>query len=239
MRTAAVNSCIGGLLIVIGLPFTAQADALARLTAALPDIPEPPLGQAFWIAPSMRMNGLPMTLKGFRSRLSPDELLDFYRSQVARRPGHEYRYRTTEEWRILGIRASRYHITVQVRATPAGSDGTIMVSGAPDRAAPLITTDFPHPDTTRLLSRQEYDDAGIESEHLSLSSLRPVGVEAQAFVSALDRAGWKIVRQQAMQATKGGFVIEAQRDVQQALLVLQTDRRNPASTAIVIVWRKT
>ncbi|HWK73713.1 MAG TPA: hypothetical protein VNQ81_05545 [Povalibacter sp.] len=239
MRTSIVNGRIGVLLMAIGLAFDAQAGALARLTAALPDAPEPPVGGAFWIAPSMRMNGLPMTLKGFQSRLSPDELLDFYRSQMAQRSGHEYRYSRNDEWQILSIRASRYHITVQARATPGGSDGTILVSGAPGSETPVITTDFPHPDTTRLLSRQEYDDAGIESEHLSLSSLRPVGVEAQAFVTELDRAGWQIVRRQGMQATKRGVVVEAQHDTQQALLVLQPDRRNPASTAIVIVWRKT
>jgi len=239
MRTATVIGCIGVVLMTSGLAFDAQAGALARLTAALPETPEPPLGQAFWIAQSMRMNGLPMTLKGFRSRLSPDELLDFYRSQMAWRSGHEYRYSTNHDWRVLAIHASRYHITIQVRATPSGSDGTIMVSGAPASATSVIVTDFPHPDTTRLLSRQEYDDAGIESEHLSLSSLRSVGVEAQAFVAELSRAGWQIVRRQEMQATKRGVVVEAQHDAQQALLVLQPDRRNPASTAIVIVWRKT
>lgn len=235
MRVATV---IGALLMTTGLALDVQAGVLARLTAALPDAPEPPLGQAFWIAPSMRMNGLLMTLKGFRSRLSSDELLDFYRSQMAQRPGHEYRYGTNGEWRVLGIRASRYHITIQVRATSDGSDGTIMVSGAPDNAAPVIATGFPHPSTTRLLSRQEYDDAGIESEHLSLSSLRSVGIETQAFVAELDHAGWQILRRQDRQATKRGVVLEAQRDAQQALLVLQPDRRNPASTAIAIVWRK-
>lgn len=240
MRTAVVNGLVGMLLLMtIGLSFDAQAGTLARLTATLPDIPAPPQGRTFWIAPSMRMNGLPMTLKGFQSRLSADEVLGFYRSELARKSGHEYRYGMNGEWRVLAVHASNHHLTIQVRSTRAGSDGTITVSGAPDRATPVIATEFPHPIPARLLSRQEYDDAGIESEHLSLVSPRSVTVEAQAFVAKLDRAGWQIVRQQRMRETQRGVVVEAQRGAQQALLVLQPDRRNPANTAIAIVWRKT
>ncbi len=228
------------LLLTMALSFDARAGTLARLTAALPDIPGPPQGQAFWIAPSMRMNGLPMTLKGFKSQLGRDELLDFYRSQIAQRPGQDYRYGMSGEWRVLGIRASRYQITVQARTTQtgSGSTGTITVSGMPNLATPVIATDFPCPGTTRLISRQEYDDSGMESEHLSLTSLRSAAIEAQAFVAKLGRAGWQIVRQQRMREARSGMVIEAQHGRQQALLVLQPDRLDRASTAITIVWRK-
>jgi hypothetical protein len=217
---------------------TSQAGAIARVTAALPEVPPPPQGQEQWIAKNMRMNGLPMTLKAFQSRLSPDELFNYYESQAYRWGHSEYRRATNRDWRLLGIKSSRHYITVQARATIAGSEGTIAVSPTPTRATVNIVSRFPRPKTARLLSLQEYEDAGIESEHLSLSSPRAVAIEAEAFAQELTRAGWQVIRQQPMQTAARGVVIEAQRGAQQALLTLQRDQLQPSLTAIVVVWRK-
>lgn len=187
------------------------------------------------------MNGLPMTLQAFQSRLSPDQLLGYYESQVYRWERSEYRRSMNRDWQLLGIKSPQHYITVQVRATISGSEGTITVSPAPEhRAARIskITSDFPRPRTVRIMSLQEYEDAGIESEHLSLSSPRAATTEARAFVQELTREGWQVIRQQAMQTIVRGVVIEAQRGAQQALLTLQPDHAQPSMTAIVIVWRK-
>jgi hypothetical protein len=186
----------------------------------------------------MRLNGLPMTIKGFQSQLQADDVLAFYEKHSGIDSGDQRRL-TSGEWRMLNIRTSHHLITVQARATIGGSEGTITVSTAPDRAKPTMATTFPLPKTSRLLSRQEYDDAGIESEHLSLSAVRSAAVEAKAFVEELERAGWQITRKQALRATPSGVVIEAQRGTQQARLVLQPDRSEPAKTAVIVLWRKT
>jgi hypothetical protein len=89
-----------------------------------------------------------------------------------------------------------------------------------------------------VVSRQEYEDAGIEAEHLSFVSQRTVVVEAEAFAGELLRAGWQILRQQSMERRGRGVVIEAQHGSQQALVTLQTDSRERSRTAIVVVWRK-
>lgn len=183
------------------------------------------------------MNGLPMTLKTFQSKLSPDELFNYYESQAYRREHSEYRRAKHRDWQLLGIKSSRHYITVQARATTSGSEGTIAVSPVLTRASAVIASRFPRPKTARLLSLQEYEDAGTESEHLSLSSPRAVAIEAAAFSQELTRDGWQVIRQQPMQKTRG-VVVEAQRGAQQALLTLQRDHAQPSITAIVIVWRK-
>ncbi len=71
LRTSAL------LLILLALP--ANAERLIRTAANLPDLAAPPQGSAQWIARSMRMNGLPMTLKAFESRLSPGRRAELLR----------------------------------------------------------------------------------------------------------------------------------------------------------------
>lgn len=225
-------------VLLIMICVTADAGTLARITGPLPQVPQPPQGEAQWIAKSMRMNGLPMTLQSFQSRLKPDELLSYYESQAYRWGHSEHRRSMNRDWQLLGIKTSQHYITVQARATISGSEGTITVSPAPERATARVASDFPRPGTVRIVSLQEYEDAGVESEHLSLSSPRAVMVEAQAFTQVLTRAGWQVIRQGPMQETVRGVVIEAQRGAQQALLTLQPDHAYPSLTAIVIAWRK-
>jgi hypothetical protein len=119
-----------------------------------------------------------------------------------------------------------------------GSEGTIAVSPLLENAVTPVKTSFPHPASTKLVSLQEYDDDGIEAEHISLLSMRSVGIEAEAFLQALAREGWQVVREHAMNNVSRGHVIEAQLGTQQALLTLLPDHANPAFTAVIVVWRK-
>ena len=227
--TIAVLSCVIGM---------AHAGVVARATASLPDLPAPPQGAAQWVAPSMRMNGLPMTLKAFESRLEPDAVYAYYES-IAHRWGHsEFRRVGQGSRQRLSIRTGDHLITVEAAPTTRGSRGTITVSQPPEKIKAMTAQSrFPRPASTRLVNWQEYDDAGIESEHLSLVSARSIAVEAAAFNNALLGDGWQIVRHDPQQESRG-TVIEAQRGAEMALLTFQRDRSTPATTAIVIVWRK-
>ena len=216
----------------------ANAEAVARLAASFPDIGPPPHGEVRWIARSMRFNGMPMTLKVIQTRLSPADLFIFYETSMRGQTGNEFRRSTMGEWQLLSIKSSHYHATIQVRPVIAGSEGTIAVTLPPERGIPKLSSEFPRPLTTRIVSLQEYDDAGVESEHISLSSRRAVTTEARAFQQELERAGWKIGKQQATRSASRGVVIEAQHGAQQALLTLLPDETHPSTTAIIIVWRK-
>jgi hypothetical protein len=216
----------------------AQAERFLRTTSALPDLAAPPHGTAQWIARSMRMNGLPMTLKAFESRLSPEAVLAHYESQLRSSGSHETRRLVKSPWQVLMFRSHDNFITVHARAASAGSEGTILVSPALDPAALRLRTDFPRPPTARVVNLQQYDDAGMQSEHISLSSDRTPFVEAQAFSQLLIRDGWTMTETRPTRETHRGFVLEAQREAEHALLVIIPDASHPASTAIVITWKK-
>lgn len=225
-----------GLIAMLALP--AHAESLARMTAALPDLSPPPQGDAQWIARSMRMNGLPMTLKAFQSRLAPEAVLAHYESQLKTRGTHNTRRSANPPWQVLMLRAPGYFITVHARAVSHGSEGTILVSPPLEPASLRVQTDFPRPANTQVVNLQQYDDAGMRSEHISLSSNRTAFTELQAFSQLLIRNGWAVLDTRPARAAHRGYVLEAQRQAEQALLVIVPDAVQPATTAIVIAWRK-
>ena len=211
---------------------------LNRITKELPDVPAPPQGDMWWISKSMRMNGLPMTLKNFRSKLTLDAVCEYYRVNAGARLTNEIQAHRRGDWSVLSIRSQRHAVTIQVRPTQLGSEGTITVSPLPETFRVKLETTFPRPDTTSVINLQEYDDAGVRAEHISLTSARSVAIEAQAFVEKLHRGRWQIILREPMQTISRGQVIEAQKGVQHALLSLMPDLERPGKTANVVVWKK-
>lgn len=232
-----MNSILGLLLSIVALA-PVQADNLARVTATLPELASPPQGEAQWIARSMRMNGLPMTLKAFESRLTPDAVLNHYESLLKSTRTHEARRLVNPPWQVLMLRSREHFITVHARAVRHGSEGTILVSPALEPATLHMQTSFPRPPTARIFNLQQYDDAGMESEHISLSSPRAPFTELQAFSQLLIRDGWAVIDTRPAQEAARAYVVEAQRQAEHALLVIGPDATQPSTTAIVVAWKK-
>lgn len=224
-------------LVLLGLRL--DAGDLAKATAGLPEIDAPPQGETQWIAKSMRMNGLPMTLKSFHSRLSADSVLHHYEAWSRRYGGSESARSRYGEWHMLAIRSARHYISIQARSTVDGSHGTIAVSRNLQRARVTLDTQFPIPPHARIVNLQQYDDFGMESEHISLSSARAPHLEAFAFSRLLAREGWQLVRKQPAHEIRRGHVIEAQKGAQHARLTIMPDQSSSAMTAVLIVWKKT
>jgi len=209
---------------------------LQRETAALPDLPAPPGGSTEWIARSMRLNGVPMTLKSFSSATQADEVLHHYERTLMR---SDTKTRRTHdgEWRVLSLLARDHYVTIRARNTLHGSNGTMTVTPPLAKLTPSQHSRFPRPPTARVVSLQEYDDEGIEAEHISLTSRRSVATEAHGFAAALARAGWQLLRNTRTTDRGGGYVIEAQKAAHLALINLRRAERG-GSTVITVVWRK-
>lgn len=220
------------------LALPAHAGSLSRTTEALPILSAPPQGQAQWIAKNMRMNGLPMTLKVFESRLTPDAVLSHYESSLKTKGTHESRRTTNAPWQVLMLKSADHFITVHARAVAHGSEGTILVSPAIEPASLRMRTEFPRPASARIVNLQQYDDDGVQSEHISLSSNRAAFTELHDFSQLLISEGWTVIDTRPTQEVQRGFVLEAQRGAEQALLVFVPNAAQPMTTAISVVWRK-
>jgi hypothetical protein len=215
---------------------SAHAGEIAALTSRFPEPAPPPNGEAQWVAQSMRMNGLPMTIKAFKTSASVDEVIHFYEHWWRGKGRADYTRSERGEWRVLGIKTSEHYITVQARSTLAGAEGTIAVSADP-RKVKRVRTLFPHPKSSTVVTLQEYDDLGLQSEHITLLSQRAATVEAREFANVLARKGWHLVLNRRATKTQG-HVIEAQKDAQHARLSFLPGRELGATTAVTIVWKK-
>ena len=214
----------------------AAARALQREIQRLPDVAAPPGGKAFWIARAMRLNGVPMTIKSFASPSRADEVLHHYERQL--RTSVELKTKRTKEasWHVLALAAPAYFITIRARDNARGAEGTIAVSPVLSEVGAATRTSFPHPEATRVVNLQQYDDEGIEAEHISLASARSVTIEAREFATLLTRRGWQLLRSETTRDRRG-HVIEAQKAASLAFIHLYRTRAG-SDTAITVVWRK-
>lgn len=216
----------------------AQAGSLTRATDALPDLSAPPQGSTQWIAKSMRMNGLPMTLKVFQSRLAPDAVLAHYETFLRTSGTHESRRLAKAPWQVLMLKSDDHFITIHARTVAHGSEGTILVSPALAPSSLRMRTEFPRPSSTRIVNLQQYDDDGVQSEHISLSSNRAPFAELQDFSQLLMSEGWSVLDTRPTQEVRRGFVLEVQRQAEHAQLVIIPNAAQPTTTAIAITWKK-
>jgi hypothetical protein len=224
---------------VVAMLFAADGSAgeLMRETRELPDIGAPPGGQAFWIARAMRLNGLPMTIKSFASPANAAEVLSYYERRLRTGDHVESKRTVDENWQALAIRSPGYYVTIRAHDTRRGAEGTIAVSPALAHVSASTRTKFPHPATARVVNLQQYDDDGVEAEHISLVSVRSVAIEAHEFAAQLAREDWQILRSEVT-TDRRGHVIEAQKAASLAFINLQ--RLPPGGdTSIMVVWKKT
>src|SRR5690242_18594687 len=115
-------------LLCLWLMFASAANAgtISRAVAAFPELPAPPRGEVHWIAKSMRMNGLPMTIQLVAARDAPIELIHFYESWARREGTLRSRRWRTHDTEVLSIRAASYLITMELRQVVNGTQGTIV-----------------------------------------------------------------------------------------------------------------
>lgn len=224
------------LLMAIGAASSATAGSLAREVATLPDIAPPPGGRSFWIARAMRLNGMPLTLKAFSTTMNVEEALAHYEHELKTGASIATKRAQEGKWRTLAVFAPAYFITIRARNEGHGAQGTIAVSPANDKRRASRRTTFPHPAPAQLVNLQQYDDEGVEAEHISFVSRRTVSIEARDFAATLSRAGWELIRDEAAHSDHGGHVIEAQRGTQ--LAYVNIERRVRGDTAIVVLWKK-
>jgi hypothetical protein len=215
-----------------------HASELTRITTRFPDVPAPPQGSVQWIAKSMRMNGVPMSLRSLRSKLSSDAVLAYYESWSRQQASAErIRSRIGLE-DVLGIKSGRHLISIRVQRGVSDTQGTITCSLASFADTPPVSTAFPAPSSVRLVNLQQYEDESGEAEHISFVSTRAPHVEALAFAHRLEDKGWTILRHQSMRASMRGYVIEAQRGAQHAQLSILPGEGLSVGTQVLIVWEK-
>lgn len=220
----------------LALSGAAHAGSIAKAVASLPDLPVPPQGETEWVARSMRMNGLPMTIQTLVSRSAPSEVIHFYESWAKHQNSAQTRQWHTRDAQVLSIRAASYLATVELRRVVGGSQGTIVISSPPEKSSLMTSTQFPHPSSWRVANLQQYEDDGKETEHITFTSTHEPANEAQVILEMLAASGWTLINKDA--ARVHDVLLEWQRNAELARVVVTSGTDHRANTLITVLWSK-
>lgn len=160
------------------------------------DIPLPQVGsvhgvQTAWVARKMSQNGVPMSIRSFKSKRSIDEVLQAYRKALLASGAQHADIVHSAGVNTLGAGMGPYFINVQgANHKGMGSAGFIVVSVMPGVMDSSTDTSLPVPKGAHVLSVQRYDEQGKKAESATMASSKAVSVMADDVKAGLKGRGW-------------------------------------------------
>jgi hypothetical protein len=219
-------------------------DALPAVLAALacdaaaasgwPELPVPPGAQAFGIGDDMRIDGLPIQVRGLLSPEPPARLADWFHARLGQPlVTSEHGGKT-----ILGQFRNGYYLTVQLEQAGGGTRGLVAQSDLRRMAAghhggPAGHADWQArlPDGTRILSLVRARDGARSSQHLVLASRDTLAGGAQALTRMLGGFGYAPVQGRPGMPSPG-LVLHFQGPDRDAMAVLTRTPDGSLSTVL-------
>lgn len=182
-RSTLVRSWLGAaLLLCCGQAIAAQ----------WPDIDLPRDAQAFDIAPNIRVNGVPMQLKGFISRANLKDCVAWFKGQQG---GHVVMDETSGRT-VIGRPFGQFYATVTLETVSGGTRGTLGVADwatAQREQAAFIRQTAPLRlalgEGTQLMQHTESVDEGKTAQHVVLVNAASVENNSRHLVEWLKRQG--------------------------------------------------
>ena len=143
------------------------------------------------VGESMRVNGVPMTVRAFVSNAPAGQLLDQVTEQWKRQPGSAEVKRTdSKAWLILNQTVGEQHRSLQVRTNAAGrSEGYVAVSSPSQARTPKLEVRLPA--QVEAVSIVDSVDRGHASQQVLAVSRRSAEATAAALEASLKADGWQ------------------------------------------------
>jgi hypothetical protein len=231
---------LGVVLTAFALIKPASAE---RDPARWPQIDVPAQVDTFDVGEGMVVNGTPVRMRGFVSRMSPAVLAASFR-QVLGKPLVES---TRGNTLVLGREEGRYYITVQLEPLGTGARGSIAVTKPPldeqitvdAGAARRLLSALP-PGST-LASHISSVDAGARAEHDAIVNSHSIGINREYVQRMLRADGFTLERESnAAQAARARMHVESDartlffsRPGAEAIAVLFNDNRTGRSVLVL------
>jgi hypothetical protein len=194
----------------------------ARAQANTPDVPLPPDTQKADVSQRIIYDGLEMHASVFRSTLTQQQIVDFYKRQW----GGKVAVHSLQSSEVVGHPDGDYLVTVQVSAYGSGSKGTIGMVRAPDANAPRPTlgAGLPQPDNTKVVNDISYPDDAVPARTVLMMNALSVDQNAEYFRSRLIANGWKDANANQCHGGTGNCVMAFDRGSSRMTLVTESAR---------------
>jgi hypothetical protein len=188
----------------------------ARADAAWPDVAIPEGAHVASVARHSTLNGIPMQIEVFSSRISVAELLDYYRHEW----GAQHVENRLRGMTIIGRAKGEFYTTVQIRPAPHGSQGVIAVARM-NAAVQTQNGGFQLPPGSRILSDMESEDLGKISRHLVFTNTCSVDVNRDRLVELMHEKGLSLERIGKPGETDGGALFFKGRNKEAIAVIVQ------------------
>ena len=208
-----------------------------RFSQDLPEIEVPPGATSAWIAKKMLRNGLPMSIRGFATSDSVDEVADYFVHEWKKNAMSPIKEEFKDGRKHVGVLFDDFYVTVQAYPTNRGSEGFIVVSKDPHGDQPNTSTRLPLPHSLRVITKDEYLDSGIVAESLTALSERSISAESGELSRLLRNDGWSEVEGVGNRQNQDIHMMEFQNNRQQIQVTLTKDHASQ-QTVMLLHWRK-
>lgn len=191
-----------------------------------------------WIAEQIVMNGLPMSIRGFTSDKTPDEVLQFYERKWKARGLAQTAKSDYGDAKTVGMEYRSHYYSVQVEERSFGSEGVLTVSQAFSELNPDKETRFPLAPGSEVVSKVESRDLAARAETLVVTNRSSVASNASYFKTALSRDGW-VQQSFAAEAPAGERVLNFQRGSHLCqVTIVKHSPQYPGRTVVLVHWIK-
>jgi hypothetical protein len=204
VRRLCAPACRPWIVVLLLGMVPAAAPALAADSGmTCPPFQMPLRGQAVWVAPDMRLNGVPMQIKRLTTDDSPQQLIDFYKNRWGREPQRYHEY-TVGDWQAIATVQSDCFYTVQAKVENGGTVALLGVSSPPSGSSQSPPgAGFPALSGSDVLNDIDNLDGPKTARTVVLTNAFAPAINLKFYRDALGRGGWTTLMDRAVDTAKG------------------------------------
>lgn len=168
-----------------------------------PEFPVPDVGRVEWVAPNLRMNGIPMQIKELSTTLAPGQVLDFYKRKWGATPPYYHEYET-QDWKAIATLRQGCFYTAQVKSDGrGGSTGLLGVSTRPQGTPKTPGAGFPAMGGSHVVNDIDHYDGGKTGRTILLENSSSPEANANFYRRTLAADGWVAIVDRAVTTGRG------------------------------------
>lgn len=168
-----------------------------------PPFPLPLRGKAEWVAPDMRLNGVPMQIRRLTTDDSPQRVIDFYKNRWGPEPRRYHEY-TVGDWQAIATVQGDCFYTVQAKVENGGTVALLGVSSPPSGSSQSTPgAGFPAMSGSDVVDDIDHYDGPKTARTLVLTNAFSPLVNLKFYRDTLGRGGWTPVMDRGVDTGRG------------------------------------
>lgn len=201
-RRASVCVRWAAMLLLATLPAAVPAWA-GDSGMTCPPFQLPLRGKAEWVAPDMRLNGVPMQIKRLVTDDSPQQVIDFYKNRWGPEPQRYHEY-TVGDWQAIATVLGDCFYTVQAKVENGGTVALLGVSSPPSGSSQSTPgAGFPAMSGSDVVDDINHYDGPKTARTLVLTNAFSPLVNLKFYRDALGHGDWTTVMDRDVDTGKG------------------------------------